>query len=63
VIAYVENGRASSTSRTGAAKAAAGEHEGERVWRPVPVRNWGDTPIRTRQKVEKSMVAEEMEPF
>lgn len=61
VVAWVESGTASATTRTGAVTEVAGDREG--VWRPVPTRNWGEVAIRTREEVTKRMKVEEVEPF
>jgi hypothetical protein len=61
VVAWVEVGTASATTRTGAAGEVAGDREG--VWRAVPTRNWGDGAIRTREEVTKKMKVEVVEPF
>jgi hypothetical protein len=60
VIGWVEVGRASSTTRAGAVREVAGEREG--VWRPVPARNWGGA-LKTRERIEKKIDVEEVEPF
>lgn len=60
VVAWVETGTATSTTRIGAVTEVAGEKEG--VWRPVPTRNWGEG-IRTREEVTKKMKVEVVEPF
>lgn len=60
VVAWVESGSASATSRLDAAKEVAGDTEG--VWRPVPVRNWGPA-IRTRIETTTRTRAEEEPPF
>lgn len=60
VIAWVESGKASGTTRLGVALEVAGDREG--IWRPVPTRNWAEA-IRTREEVSRKMKAEVQEPF
>lgn len=60
VVAWVESGSASGTTRTGVALEVAGQRAG--VWRPIPTRNWGEA-IRTYEQVEKRMKAEVVVPF
>lgn len=59
VVAWVEDGTTANTARIDAVKAVAGDREG--TWRPVPVRNWGEKPIRTRTKTETRTVTEEVD--
>jgi hypothetical protein len=58
VVAWIEDGTASRTSRADAVKEAVGDREG--VWRPVPVRNW-QKPIRTRTETQKRTVVEDVD--
>jgi hypothetical protein len=60
VVAWVESGVVTGTTRTGVALEIAGDREG--IWRPVPTRNWADA-IRTREEVSRKMKAEPVEAF
>jgi hypothetical protein len=60
VVAWVESGTVSGTTRSGVVGEVAGDREG--IWRPVPTRNWADA-MRTRNETTTKTKVEPVEPF
>jgi hypothetical protein len=60
LVAYVEVGTASATTRQGAVAQVAKDREA--VWRAVPARNWAEA-IRTRKETTVKIKVEPVEPF